>query len=474
MYISPLKFNHNEFPLKSSEHNNNHEKGESHPKFIQNVINEIIDQYLYADLTNRPWIIGFSGGKDSTVMLQLVWQAILQIKEHKRLTREVFVVCNDTMVENPVVTEYVYRVLEKIEIAARDQDIPIRVIKTIPRLEDSFWVNMIGKGYPAPNNAFRWCTTRLKIKPTSRFIIEQVCEHGEAVILIGTRKSESAQRSKSMKKHEIRGKRLSKHPNQANTYMYAPVRNLELEEIWYIINTMKSPWGADNAELFKLYADASADDYECPTVVTSDKHKSCGQSRFGCWTCTVVKKDKSMTALIDSGIKWLAPLLKLRNQIVDERNIPKNRMTTRRNGQEAVRGFGPYTPEYRASLLRRLLEVQKQVQIDKPEIELITNQELVAIQTNWYRDLLFNQKVSNIYRLAYKTEIDMKDYNDKHEKEIELLKEVCKDNPKHFDLIQNSLNACKKKSLLNKKRGLNSDIENLVEQFVKNNGKRKK
>jgi DNA sulfur modification protein DndC len=108
--------------------------------------------------------------------------------------------------------------------------------------------------------------------------------------------------------------------------MYAPIRNLELEEIWYIINTMESPWKSDNSELFQLYANASADDYECPTVVTTDKHKSCGQSRFGCWICTVVKKDKSMTALIDNGLTWLTPLLKLRDEMVAERNIPKNNL----------------------------------------------------------------------------------------------------------------------------------------------------
>jgi len=438
-------------------------------KFIQKIIDEIIDQYLYADETNRPWIIGFSGGKDSTVMLQLVWKAIEQVKELTGITREIYVVCNDTMVENPIITEYVHRVLDKIEIAARDQGVSIQVVKTIPRLEDSFWVNLIGKGYPAPNNAFRWCTERLKIKPTSRFLIEQLDEFGEAVILIGTRKSESAQRSKSMKKHEIRGKRLTKHPTQPNTFMYAPIRNLELEEIWYIINTMESPWGSDNSELFKLYSDASADDYECPTVVTSKNHKSCGQSRFGCWTCTVVKKDKSMTALIDNGLIWLTPLLNLRNQMVDERNIAKNRMPLRRNGTKAINGFGPYTPKYRASLLKRLLEAQKEVQEDKPHIELITNQELVAIQTIWYRDFIFNQKVSKLYHQAYKTDIDMKDRNEKQEKELELLKKVCKKSPKHFDLIQDSLTLQKNKSLLNKKRGLKDDIEKLVEQFIKNN-----
>ena len=436
-------------------------------KYIQKIIDEIIDQYLYADKTNRPWIIGFSGGKDSTVMLQLVWKAIEQVKELTGITREIYVVCNDTMVENPIITEYVHRVLDKIEIAARDQDMPVRVVKTIPRLEDSFWVNLIGKGYPAPNNAFRWCTERLKIKPTSRFLIEQLDEFGEAVILIGTRKSESAQRSKSMKKHEIRGKRLSKHPTQPNTYMYAPIRNLELEEIWYTINTMESPWGSDNSELFKLYSDASADDYECPTVVTTDKHKSCGQSRFGCWTCTVVKKDKSMTALIENGLTWLTQLLNLRNQMVDERNIAKNRMPERRNGTKAVNGFGPYTPKYRASLLKRLLEAQKEVQKDKPHVELITNQELVAIQTIWYRDFIFNYKISKIYRQAYKIELDMKDHNEKHEKELELLKKSCKENPKDFDLIQELLTLQKNKSLLNKKRGLKDDIEKRIEQYIK-------
>lgn len=388
-------------------------------KFIQNIIDEIIDQYLFADETKRPWIIGFSGGKDSTVMLQLVWEALIQIKDlHGVVGRDVYVVCNDTMVENPVITEYVHRVLAKIEQAAVEQDIPVRVVKTIPRLEDSFWVNLIGKGYPAPNNAFRWCTERLKIKPTQRFIVEQVDEFGEAVILIGTRSAESANRAKSMKKHAIKGKRLTKHPTQPNTFIYAPIRHLMLEEVWYIINTRPSPWGADNSELFQIYMDASADDYECPTVVTDKEHKSCGQSRFGCWTCTVVKQDKSMSSLIENGLTWLQPLLKLRNELAEERNIIENRMPQRRNGTNAVNGMGPYFPNYRASVLYRLLKAQKEVQIYKPHIELITNQELIAIQTIWYRDFIFDQKVSEIYHKAYKTDLDMKDQNEKKEKEL--------------------------------------------------------
>ncbi|MFN3272653.1 MAG: DNA phosphorothioation system sulfurtransferase DndC [Cloacibacterium caeni] len=437
-------------------------------KFIQNIVDEIIDQYLFADETKRPWIIGFSGGKDSTVMLQLVWKALQNIKKLGFVPyREIYIVCNDTMVENPVITEYVYRVLEKIEKAAVEQDLPIRVIKTIPRLEDSFWVNMIGKGYPAPNNAFRWCTERLKIRPTQRFILEQVDEFGEAVILIGTRSAESASRAKSMKKHSIKGKRLTKHPTQPNTFMYAPIRHLSLEQVWYTINTMSSPWGASNEELFQIYSDASADDYECPTVVTDKEHKSCGQSRFGCWTCTVVKQDKSMSALIENGLTWLQPLLKLRNELAEERNIIENRMAQRRNGTNAVNGMGPYLPKYRASVLLRLLQAQREVQKEKPHIELITNQELIAIQTIWYRDFIFDQKVSELYHTAYKSELDMKDQNEKKEKELELLKKTCEKNPKDFELIQELLTLQKNKSLLNKKRGLKEDIETRIEEYLK-------
>ena len=437
-------------------------------KFIQGIVDEIIDQYLYADETNRPWIIGFSGGKDSTVMLQLVWKAVEQIKQLTGIVRrDIYVVCNDTMVENPVITEYVYRVLDKIELAAVKQDIPIYIRKTIPRLEDSFWVNLIGKGYPAPNNAFRWCTERLKIKPTSRLMLEQVDEFGEAVILIGTRKKESASRAKSMKKHEIKGKRLTKHPTQPNTFMYAPIRNLDLEEVWYIINTMESPWGADNAELFKIYSDASADDYECPTVVTNKEHKSCGQSRFGCWVCTVVKEDKSMTALINNGLTWLSPLLKFRNELAEERNLIENRLPTRRNKTEAINQMGSYTPIYRADVLRRLLETQKEVQITKPHIELITNQELIAIQVIWYRDLLFNNKVSDIYNNIFKNSLDMKQQEEKNEKELQLLQNACDNNKNDFELIQELLMLQKNKSLLNRKRGLKDDIENRIEEFIK-------
>ena len=442
-------------------------------KKVQYIIDEMTDQYLYADDSKRPWVIGFSGGKDSTVLLQLVWKSIEKVKELSRVVkRDVYVVCNDTLIENPIIVDYVRGVLSKLKIAARANDMPIYVKETKPRLEDSFWVNLIGLGYPAPNNSFRWCTERLKIKPTSRFIMDQVDVNSEAVILIGTRSDESATRAKSIKKHAIRGQRLQKHPTHQNTFIYAPIKNLLLEEVWYVLNSMSSPWGADNSELFKIYAEASSDDYECPTMITNKSHSSCGNSRFGCWTCTVVKEDKSMSALINNGFAWLEPLLKFRNEIAKERNLTESRSPFMRNGKPAKNDLGVYNFNYRASLLKRLLQTQKEIQKTKPLLQLVSDQELVAIQVKWYRDLNFDPRVSQIYNEVYGIELDMKDKEEKFRKEEELLKKTCGD-PEDFELIRDLLALQKNKALLNKKRGLKEDIELKIEEHLKTANKSK-
>ena len=438
-------------------------------KRIEYIIDEILDQYMYADTTDRPWIIGFSGGKDSTVLLTLVWLALRKIKEEKivpfQLRRPIYVVCNDTMVENPIISTYVDEVLNQIEKQAREEDMPIFVRKTIPKLEDSFWVNVIGKGYPVPNTAFRWCTDKMKIKPTARFITEQVDECGEAIILIGTRKAESATRARSIKKHEIHGQRLTHHTILHNTYVYAPIKELMLEEVWYIINAIPCPWGFDNKILFNIYMDASADDYECPTVVTDKSHGSCGQSRFGCWVCTVVKDDKSMRSLIKNGREWMRPLYDFRIELDSERNAIENRMPFRRDGRRAVNDMGPYIFSYRAKILRRLLEVQHELQQRDPKIKLISDQELIAIQVNWYRDFNFGHQVSEIYNSIYKESFSMEE-NEKNKLEAELMREVCKNNPDEGELIEQLLLLQKSKSLMQRRRGLKNEIELRLKEFL--------
>ncbi len=441
-------------------------------KKINYIIEELIDQYTIED-NNKPWVIGFSGGKDSTVLLTLTWLALLKIKENNLsfLKRQVFVVCNDTLVENPIITNYVDGVLDKIEKSALKHSLPIQVQKTIPKLEDSFFVNLIGKGYPAPNNAFRWCTERLKIKPTSKFVTDLINSddnpYHEAIILVGTRKDESQTRARSIKKHEIKGKRLTKHPLQNNVLVYSPIKELMLEEVWYIINTFKSPWGADNNELFDIYSDASADDYECPTMVSNKEHKSCGQSRFGCWTCTVVKKDKSISAQIENGQKWLIPLRDLRNWIQEQRNIPENRSDYRRNGAKAaIPNGGVVKVKHRAEILEKVFLAQKEINDLGHDIQLINNQELVAIQVIWYRDLFFDYKVADIYNKVFNKHLDMKKHNELIEKEEKILLSACNNDKKQFTLIQDLLTLEKSKTLMQKRRGLTKAIENIYKKHI--------
>lgn len=376
-----------------------------------------------------------------------------------------YVVCNDTLVENPIISSYVDDVLDQIEKQARKENLPIFVRKTIPKLEDSFWVNVIGKGYPVPNTAFRWCTDKMKIKPTARFITEQVDECGEAIVLIGTRKAESATRARSIKKHEVHGQRLTHHTLLHNTYVYAPIKELMLEEVWYIVNAIPCPWGFDNSVLFNIYMDASADDYECPTVVTDKSHGSCGQSRFGCWVCTVVKDDKSMRSLIKNGREWMKPLYDFRLELDSERNILENRMPFRRDGRRAVNDMGPYIFKYRAKILKRLLEVQHELQHIDPKIRLISDQELIAIQVNWYRDFNFGHQVSEIYNSIYKESFIMEE-NVKNKLEADLMREVCVNNPEEGELIEQLLLLQKSKSLMQRRRGLKNEIESRLKDFI--------
>lgn len=426
-------------------------------KFIEA---EIIDQFLIDD-NNRPWIIGFSGGKDSTMLLQMVWYALKKIDPVIRSQRKIYVICNDTLVENPKIVDFIYRTLENIQKAAVRDGINLLVEKTTPKLEDTFWVNLIGRGYPAPNNIFRWCTERLKINPTTKRILEKIDDNGEVILFLGTRSDESSKRAQSLKKHKFGDNRLRKHI-LPNAYVYAPIQHFLTEEVWQYLLAVPSPWNGTNRELITLYRNATGGD--CPLVIDTTT-PSCGNSRFGCWVCTVVKKDSSMEALIDNGEEWMLPLLNLRELLADSRDDLEWREPFRRNGEEAP---GPYKPEKRALILKELLEAQRSIQMTEPDTDLITNQELVAIQIMWYRDSIFNYQVSDIYNSVYNYNIMKADKNENQKKkEIEILSASCKKHPDHVSLIGDLLNVQKTKILLRNKVGLSTDLETQLERFLK-------
>lgn len=428
---------------------------------IQHLENEIIDQYLYDENHRRPWIIGFSGGKDSTMLLQVVWNALKRI-EPALLTRQIYVVCNDTMVENPRIVKFINKTLERIQSEATKNSFPIIVYETTPKLDDSFWVRLIGLGYPAPNKFYRWCTERLKINPTTRLITEKISENGEAIILLGTRSDESSNRAASIKRHEVKGQRLRKHP-LPNAYVYTPIKDVKTAELWQYLNQVSPPWGGTHKELVTLYRNANSGD--CPLVI-DDTTPSCGNSRFGCWVCTVVNKDKSMEGLIDNGEEWMQPLADIRYFLIETRDNPEKwRSKRRRNGDISENLWGPYTFETRVEILKRILKAQKLIQ-DTEGIELITHQEMVLIQYHWFRDCFFKTKVSDIYNHIFETNLDMSKHQEKHKEESELLKATCPDQPNDVELIQDLLALQKTKTLMLRKRGLQADIDNRLDQYI--------
>ena len=342
---------------------------------------------------SKPWVVGFSGGKDSTATLQVVWYALSALRA-EQFTKPVYVISSDTLVETPVIIDYLNKTLVRIGDAAREQGLPIEAHKVKPLLEETFWVNMIGRGYPAPSTRFRWCTDRLKIQPTSRFIQDRITRFGEVVIILGARSGESASRAQVIQKRQKQrgGSPLSRHPKLTSAWIFTPIEKWTLRDVWDYLLMWPSPWGSRNQDLVTMYKNAEG---ECPLVVESNT-QPCGNSRFGCWTCTLVERDKSMEAMFDSGHDWLEPLLDIRDWLFETRdpaNKHKYRDHRRRtgriqfwesDGQKKVI-WGPYKFDVRKDILKRLLEAQKHVQQEgpNPDLRLVTDKELHKIRQIW-------------------------------------------------------------------------------------------
>jgi len=358
-------------------------------KKITDIKNHIKKVYLTYE---RPFVVGFSGGKDSTAALQLIWEVIRDIPESKRLNN-IHVICTDTLVETPYLKFFLDETLAKIKNAAISENLPITVHKLTPLPEKRFWTNLIGKGYPAPSQMFRWCTERLKIDPVNRFIQEQVSEYNEATIVLGARKDESASRQQVLNKKKRDALGLSKHPILPEVYVFTPIENLTTDEVWQYLatNNYQCLWGGSNRDLMAIYKNASGG--ECPMVIDTST-PSCGNSRFGCWVCTLVISDTSMENLIDSGEDWMIPLLEFREFLCETQKPDQKghfRRLKRRSGKvylirdKSRYSHGPYKFEWRKEFLRRLLKIQKKIQADKPEIlfSAISMEELELIRQTW-------------------------------------------------------------------------------------------
>ncbi len=443
---------------------------------------EIRELYLADPI---PWVIGYSGGKDSTAVLQLVWSAVAKLKPEQR-TKPIHVISTDTLVENPIVAAWVNRSLEAMKRTAASTNMPVRPNRLTPGIRDTFWVNLVGRGYPAPRHKFRWCTLRLKINPSNSFILNVVRDNGEAILVLGTRKAESQARARNMAEHEKHAvrDRLAPNANLRNCLVYTPIESWSNDDVWTYLMQVSNPWGHDNKDLLTMYRGASPDG-ECPLVVDSTT-PSCGSSRFGCWVCTLVDEDKSMAAMVqnDEEKEWMLPLLELRNEFEFRTDETRQRERERRdfrrisgdltfytNSQgESQLVHGPYKQEARIYWLRRLLQVQKYIRENGPtyvrDFELVSPAELHEIRRIWVVD---KHEIEDFLPRLYEEEMGTPypgpalDDGLMFDKEaLSLLRNTCNGDELHFELIRTLLDLERRYRTMASRRGLFPALETAV------------
>jgi|ERR1700722_3504461 len=440
-------------------------------KTVDSLIEEIQQLYLSDTV---PWVVGYSGGKDSTATLQLVWTAVSNLEPSMR-NKPVHVISTDTLVENPVVAAWVTRSLEAMQEAAKEKELPFIPHRLTPALQDSFWVNLIGKGYPAPRPKFRWCTERLKIKPSNSFITGIVQQSGEAILVLGIRKAESSTRAANMKKQEARRvrERLSPNASLPNSLVYSPIEDWSNDDVWMFLMQVSNPWGYDNKDLLTMYQGASPDG-ECPLVIDSST-PSCGDSRFGCWVCTLVDQDKSMHAMIqnDEEKEWMLPLLELRNAL----DVPDDRhLRDFRRMSGLVQIFhdkpipGPYKQGSREQWLTKVLQAQKWIRTHGPEyvrgIELISLPELHEIRRIWVVEKHeIEDTLPGIYQEVMKELFPAGPLDDNlalGREEMSILRGICQDNDLLYELTRELLDVERRYRTTTKRSGLFEALEDAL------------
>jgi len=441
-------------------------------KPLKQIYDEIKSLYLSDE---RPWVIGYSGGKDSSTILQLVWYAISDLPK-EQAKKPIYVISSNTLVESPILLKRVKEMHKLINESAKQQNLPFHAQQINPIINDTFWVNLLGKGYPAPQQTFRWCTERLKIKPADRFIMEKVSKFGEVVLILGVRKAESTTRAQLMNTYKIKGSILSRHSKYPQTYVYTPLEDFTVDDVWDYLLQKKCPWNADNRDLLALYTNKN--DGECPLVVDKST-PSCGGSRFGCWVCTVVKEDKSMKNLIREGQTWMKPLAEIRDFLFETTNPEvkkKVRQLKSRKGKYRFKSdgsgelsYGPYLMEFRKKLLKTILESQKKINSEAPEsnFQIILPEELHEIRRIWMNEEGdWQDSLPKLYKEVMGTELEWlsEDSGGFSELELDLLNKICEKHQIPQQLVSKLLDVEKQIQGMTRRASASNRIDSVLKQ----------
>lgn len=449
-------------------------------------------QYLYMR-ENQPWVVAFSGGKDSTAILTLVYLALLGLRPEQR-TNKVYVVFCDTLAEVPIYLQKALNAINTLQRAASITDLPIETRVITPKASDTFWSRLLGRGYPAPNLKLnRWCTEKIKLNPFKDFAKTEFSADQAPIVVIGSRSQESKNREDILEKYHS-GKEYFDETDP-HYRRYAPIKDWQVQEVWHLLGQQiapgqyaelgpwETPWGTSNIALVELYDSTNSISGECPLVETASS-PGCGKSRFGCWSCTVVTKDKAIDGLIANGETWLQPLASFRNFLhsTTEPSVKGlYRQNRRRDGKVSVKHgmqeekdiefiHGPYFLHLRKEWLEHLLTMEKEINEQGRDVSLITEDELHEIRTQWRNDPLtpdWADDLPKIYKRVYPNgpvEFLEDDGNTFTNVESEMINHMAKVHQIDAELVKKLIDLELSLSGLGKRQGIFNRLDKILRQ----------
>jgi DNA sulfur modification protein DndC len=248
------------------------------------------------------------------------------------------------------------RMLRRAQELAVADGLPLLIRRLAAPPDQSFWVLVIGRGYPVPSFRFRWCTDRLKVRPMRRAAGE-----GPAVMLVAVREGESANRDGRLRRTCGRGECGPAAVGRAGPFpAVSPIRDWKSCDVWDFLVFQAPSWGWPTETMWHLYG-------EDETV------------RFGCWLCPLVRKDRAMQVAIaaaDGERPILEALAAFRERLLEVSRDPRNRLL-RSDGRP-----GRLRLEARITLLSALRDLEH-----RTGLRILSEAEAVLIRKSWEEEL---------------------------------------------------------------------------------------
>lgn len=331
----------------------------------------------------RHWVIAYSGGKDSSALVTLVMYLIAKglIQAPETLT----VLYSDTRMEIPPLQIGAVETLKIVRSLGYNAQI------VLPEIDDRFFVYMLGRGVPPPNNnTLRWCTPQIKVEPMVNVLKALRDERGEKFLMLtGVRVGESAARdarialSCSRNGAECGQGWFQETTPESVADTLAPLLHWRVCHVWDWL-MFNAPGIAPSVSFVaQVYGGEEAEEIN---------------ARTGCVGCPLATSDKALDHVL-SIPEWsyLRPLKRLRPLYTELRSF---RHRKQKDGERNSDGNfssnpsrkGPLTLASREWALGQVLDVQRDINAQailqhRPQVWLIDGEEesrireLIALRT---------------------------------------------------------------------------------------------